>query len=125
MITLDISMPGMDGWSVLSALKTDPDLSDTPVIVLTMVDNRNLGYALGATDYLMKPVDRERLAAVLRKYSRLRDDNPILVVEDDESTRELLCAILAKDGWAVQTAENGRIALKRWRKPFPAWCCWI
>jgi PAS domain S-box-containing protein len=112
-ITLDISMPGMDGWSVLSALKSDADLSDTPVIVLTMVDSRDLGYALGATDYLMKPIDRERLAAVLRKYSRLRDNHPILVIEDDASTRELLCAILAKDGWAVQTAENGRIALKK------------
>ncbi len=112
-ITLDISMPGMDGWSVLSALKSDPDLSDTPVIVLTMVDTRDLGYALGATDYLMKPVDRQRLAAVLRKYSRLRDPQPILVVEDDESTRELLCATLAKDGWGVQSAENGRIALER------------
>ncbi len=112
-ITLDISMPGMDGWSVLSALKSDADLSDTPVIVLTMVDSRDLGYALGATDYLMKPIDRERLAAVLRKYTRLRENNPILVVEDDASTRELLCAILAKDGWAVQTAENGRIALNK------------
>jgi len=112
-ITLDISMPGMDGWSVLSALKSDADLSDTPVIVLTMVDSRDLGYALGATDYLMKPIDRERLEAVLRKYTRLRENNPILVVEDDASTRELLCAILAKDGWAVQTAENGRIALNK------------
>jgi CheY-like chemotaxis protein len=111
-ITLDIAMPGMDGWSVLSALKSDPELSDTPVIVLTMVDTRNLGYALGATDYLMKPIDRERLAAVLRKYSRLRDSNPILVIEDDANTRELLCAILAKDGWAVRTAENGKIAMK-------------
>jgi len=112
-ITLDVAMPGMDGWSVLSALKSDADLSDTPVIVLTMVDSRNLGYALGATDYLMKPIDRGRLAGVLRKYSRLRGDTPILVVEDDQSTRELLCAILAKDGWAVQTAENGRIALNK------------
>ena len=111
-ITLDIAMPGMDGWSVLSALKNDPDLCDTPVVILTMVDNKNLGYALGATEYLMKPVHRERLAAVLRKYSRLRCD-PILVVEDDPNTRDLLRLILAKDGWSVQTAENGLIALER------------
>jgi PAS domain S-box-containing protein len=111
LITLDISMPGMDGWSVLSALKTDADLSDTPVIVLTMVDDRKLGYALGAADYLIKPIDRLRLAAVLRKYSPLRNKSPILVVEDDASTRELLCAGLAKDGWAVETAENGRVAM--------------
>jgi PAS domain S-box-containing protein len=112
-ITLDVSMPGMDGWSVLSALKTDADLRDTPVILLTMVEDRQLGYALGAAEYLMMPLDRERLAAVLRKHSHLRDTNPILVVEDDPITRELLCASLAKAGWAVQTAENGRLALKK------------
>ena len=111
-ITLDIAMPGMDGWSVLAALKNDPDLADTPVIVLTMVDNKNLGYALGAMEYLMKPIDRERLGAVLRKYSRL-SHTPILVVEDDASTRDLLRAVLSKDGWTVQTAENGRIALEQ------------
>ncbi len=111
-ITLDIAMPEMDGWSVLSALKNDPGLGDIPVVILTMVDNKNLGYALGATEYLMKPIDRERLAAVLRKYSRLRCD-PILVVEDDPNTRDLLRLILTKDGWSVQTAENGLIALER------------
>jgi signal transduction histidine kinase/DNA-binding response OmpR family regulator len=112
-ITLDISMPGRDGWSVLTALKSDADLSDTPVIVLTMVDERNLGYALGATDYLMKPVARERLAAVIRKYGGLRGENPILVVEDDALTRELICATLSRDGWSVQTARNGREALEK------------
>src|SRR5204863_9405579 len=69
-ITLDVMMPGMDGWAVLSALKADPTLADIPVIMLTMVDDRNLGYALGASDYLTKPVDRERLIAVLRRYRR-------------------------------------------------------
>jgi CheY-like chemotaxis protein len=111
-ITLDIAMPGMDGWSVLSALKNDPDISESPVVILTMADNKNLGFALGATEYLMKPIDRDRMAAVLRKYSRLSRD-PILVVEDDPNTRDLLRSILTKDGWSVQTAENGRIALDR------------
>ena len=60
-------MPGMDGWAVLSALKADPELADIPVIMLTIVDDRNLGYALGASDYLTKPIDRERLAAVLKQ----------------------------------------------------------
>ena len=117
-ITLDIAMPGMDGWSVLSALKNDPELNDIPIVILTMTDNKNLGYALGATEYLMKPIDRERLAAVLRKYSRLRHD-PILVVEDDPNTRDLLRAILTKDGWNVQTAENGRVALENVRSFHP------
>jgi CheY-like chemotaxis protein/anti-sigma regulatory factor (Ser/Thr protein kinase) len=111
-ITLDIAMPGMDGWSVLSMLKNDPDLRETPIVILTMADNKNLGFALGATEYLMKPIDRERLAAVLRKYSRLSRD-PILVVEDDVNTRDLLRSVLTRDGWTVQTAENGRIALEK------------
>jgi signal transduction histidine kinase/CheY-like chemotaxis protein len=109
-ITLDVAMPGMDGWSVLSVLKHDPELHEIPVVILTMSDNKSLGYALGATEYLMKPIDRDRMAAVLRKYSRL-SHNPILVVEDDPNTRDLLRSILTKDGWTVQTAENGRIAL--------------
>ena len=117
-ITLDIAMPGMDGWSVLSALKDDPDLRETPVVILTMVDNKNLGYALGATQYLMKPIDRERLVAVLRKYSRLSHD-PILVVDDDANTRDLLRSILTKDGWNIQTAENGRVALEKVRSTRP------
>jgi CheY-like chemotaxis protein len=110
-ITLDIAMPGMDGWSVLSALKDDSDLREIPVVILTMADNKNLGYALGATQYLMKPIDRERMASVLRKYSRLSHD-PILVVDDDVDTRDLLRTILTKDGWNVQAVENGRVAIE-------------
>jgi signal transduction histidine kinase/CheY-like chemotaxis protein len=117
-ITLDIAMPGMDGWSVLSALKNDPDLREIPVVILTMADNKDLGYALGVTEYLLKPIDRERLAAVLRKFSRL-SHNPILVVEDDPNTRDLLRSILTKDGWSVQTADNGRVALGIVRKTRP------
>ena len=59
-ITLDVMMPGMDGWAVLTALKADAELADIPVIMLTIVDDKNLGYALGAADYLTKPVDRDR-----------------------------------------------------------------
>ena len=61
MITLDVLMPGMDGWAVLAALKADPRLADIPVIMLTIVEDKNLGYALGAADYLVKPLDRDRL----------------------------------------------------------------
>ena len=69
-ILLDVQMPTMDGWTVLQQLKADPRLKDIPVVLVTMMDQKNLGFSLGANDYLMKPVDRERVAAVLRKYRR-------------------------------------------------------
>jgi len=115
-ITLDVMMPGMDGWAVLSALKADPDVAGIPVIMLTIVDERNLGYALGASDYLTKPIDRERLVAVLKKY---RHDLPILVVDDDVGLRELLRRILESEGYTVREAENGRAALERVREAPP------
>jgi GAF domain-containing protein/CheY-like chemotaxis protein len=109
-ITLDVMMPGMDGWAVLSALKADPDVADIPVIMLTIVDDRNLGYALGASDYLTKPIDRERLVAVLKQHRR---DRPVLVVDDDAEVRQLLRRMLEPEGFAVVEAENGRVALER------------
>ncbi len=69
-ITLDVIMPGLDGWSVLNALKSDPDLAETPVILLTITDNKSMGYALGASDYLTKPIERDRLVATLKKYRK-------------------------------------------------------
>jgi CheY-like chemotaxis protein len=111
-ITLDVTMPGMDGWTVLSSLKADRELADIPVIMLTMIDDRTTGYALGAAEYMTKPVDRDRLGALLRKYGRLRH-RPVLVVEDDPDTRHLLQGALQKEGWNMQVAENGRVALER------------
>ncbi|HLK65280.1 MAG TPA: response regulator [Bryobacteraceae bacterium] len=111
-ITLDVAMPRMDGWSVLSALKADPGLHDIPVIMLTMVDNKSMGYALGAAEYMMKPINRERLISVIRKYGSKHGQVPVLVVEDDPDTRYILKNTLEKDGWQVQTAANGRIALE-------------
>jgi len=70
-ITLDVIMPGLDGWSVLTALKADPDLADTPVILLTITDNKSMGYALGAAECLTKPIERDRLLAMLEKHVKL------------------------------------------------------
>ncbi|MBI3977725.1 MAG: response regulator, partial [Chloroflexi bacterium] len=112
-ITLDVIMPNMDGWSVLAALKADAALADIPVIMLTIVDEKNRGYALGASDYLAKPIERDRLAAVLKRYRQAAGARPALVVEDDPSTREMLRRLLEREGWTVAEAANGRIGLDR------------
>ena len=111
-ITLDVMMPDMDGWSVLAALKTDADLRDIPVVMLTMVDDPERGFTLGAADYATKPVDRTRLAQLLKKYTCPHPPCPVLLVEDDPATREVTRAILEKEGWKVSVAENGRMALE-------------
>jgi CheY-like chemotaxis protein len=82
-ITLDVMMPGMDGWAVLTALKADPDIADIPVIMLTIVDDRNMGFALGAADYFTKPIDWKRFSATLKKHRSSSDFHPALIVEDD------------------------------------------
>jgi len=111
-ITLDVMMPGMDGWTVLSSLKSDPDLAKIPVIMLTIVDEKNRGYSLGAADYLTKPIERERLTAVLMRY-RKTTKNEALVIEDDPDSREVLTRLMESDGWKVAQAANGLEALAR------------
>ena len=114
-ITLDVLMPQLNGWSVLSRLKADPDLAEIPVVVLTIVDDKDLGFTLGASDYVTKPVDFKRLAALLLKYRPISASSApighVLVVEDDLATREMFQRILSKEGWSVATAENGLAAL--------------
>jgi len=112
-ITLDVMMPGLDGWTVLSSLKVDAETRDIPVVLVTIVDNKTRGYALGASDYLTKPIDRDRLTNVLGKYRCDRLPCTVLVVEDDGPTREMFRRMLSKEGWGVIEAENGRVALER------------
>jgi PAS domain S-box-containing protein len=119
-ITLDVMMPKMDGWSVLSALKADPELADIPVIMFTVVDDKNLGYSLGASDYLTKPIDRERLVSVIRQHTKAPAPGRVLLVEDDANMRDLLRRMLEKEGWAVAEAKNGRVALERIAEEEPA-----
>jgi CheY-like chemotaxis protein len=112
-ITLDVMMPDVDGWSVLTALRQDAELADIPVIMITIVDEHRRGIALGAAGYLTKPIDRERLSAVLRRCLPGRAARPVLIVEDDAATRELLRRPLEQEGWTVAEAGNGRAALER------------
>jgi CheY-like chemotaxis protein len=105
-------MPDMDGWSVLAALKADADLRDIPVIMLTMVDDPERGFTLGSSDYATKPVNRQRLSQMLKKYTCPSPPCPVLVVDDDPSARLLTRAILEKEGWSVSEAVNGIEALR-------------
>ncbi len=108
-ITLDILMPKPDGWDVLSALKADAELVDIPVVIVTMAPDRGIGLSLGAVDVLTKPVDRARLTALIHRVARR--EGPVLVVEDDADTREMMRHTIAKLGLAVAEAANGRRAL--------------
>jgi CheY-like chemotaxis protein len=111
-ITLDVLMQGMDGWSVLNALKADHDLARIPVIMLSVMDSRNYGFLLGATEYLSKPVDRAKLVEVLSRYHRHGIAGSALLVEDDEHARRVVAGALRSEGWKVDEAENGRQALE-------------
>lgn len=111
-ITLDVLMPGMDGWHVLEALKSDPGMAGIPIIMCTIVDNHEYGFALGANDYLTKPIDRNRLLQVLRNFYT-SPKSRVLLVDDDPDTRALMELTLIKAGWSVNNAENGRAALAR------------
>ncbi len=118
-ITLDVMMPGMDGWAVLTVLKADPATADIPVVMLTVVDDRNLGFALGAADYLIKPIEWERLMAVLEKHRPRLNGSRVLVVEDDPSAREMFRRAAEGHGWTVVEAENGRVGLERVSEAVP------
>src|SRR5262249_37433339 len=108
---LDVLMPGVDGWTVLQSLKRDPALVDIPVVLVTITDDQQMGFALGASDYLAKPIDWTRLITVLNRYRKVEVNPSLLVVEDDAATRQLLERQLLKAGWSVQTAGNGKEAL--------------
>ena len=119
LITLDVMMPSMDGWAVLSALKTDPATADIPVVMLTMVEDRPMGYALGATEYVTKPVQKSRvLEAITRCVGHKSDD--ILIVEDDAMAADIVMRTVQADGRRCRHARNGREALAMIHESRPA-----
>jgi len=118
-ITLDVMMPSMDGWAVLKALKADPATAGIPVIMLTIVDDKQMGFALGAADYFTKPIDFQRLHQVLERYRKSTGPQRVLVIEDDASMREMLRRTLEKDGWQVAEAQNGKAGLEKLNGSLP------
>ncbi|MDQ1514848.1 MAG: hypothetical protein QOE80_678, partial [Actinomycetota bacterium] len=108
-ITLDLALPSLEGWSLLTALKADPTVSDVPVIVLLTMESGD-PVALGAADYLTKPVEPGRLAAVLRAHC-LDRAAPVLLVEDDAATRAMVRRMLEREGLPIAEAVNGRDGL--------------
>jgi signal transduction histidine kinase/CheY-like chemotaxis protein len=118
-ITLDVLMPYMDGWSVLSALKQDPDLASIPVVMVTITDDKNLGFSLGAVEYLRKPVRQGQLLSVIAIHARDKVPGSVLIVEDDSDTREVVRRTLEKGGWGVEEAENGKIGLAKLEEMTP------
>jgi adenylate cyclase len=118
-ITLDVMMPDIDGWTVLSALRGDPHLADIPVVMATIVDEPRQGATLGAVGYLTKPIDRDRLVDLMRRFRAPAGPTRVLVVDDDAMQRERIRSWLEPQHWLLTEAENGRIALDRLREGQP------
>ncbi|MBE9222346.1 response regulator [Cyanobacterium stanieri LEGE 03274] len=117
-IILDVIMPKMDGWSVLTELKADPDLNHIPVIMATIVSDRSIGYTLGATDYITKPLNQVKLRNILNKYQSA-SENIVMVVDDDEGTRRMMRRLLEKENWQVIEAEDGEDGIKKIKTKIP------
>ena len=111
-ITLDILMPEMDGWSVLRTLKADPKVSDIPVIMASILDEKNKGFSLGAADFLSKPVQKEYLMKSIRNLIGDKENLKICLIEDDDSLRFTIKEILEKQGIKIIEAENGKLGMK-------------
>ncbi|HTH94945.1 MAG TPA: response regulator [Rhodocyclaceae bacterium] len=109
-VTLDVMMPKVDGWSLLGIMKSEPVLQGIPVIMLTIVDDRNLGFSLGASEFMTKPIDRARLLGLIKQFSHA--NSVVLVVDDDADVREIVRQAITSEGLVAAEAENGRRALE-------------
>jgi adenylate cyclase len=118
-ITLDVIMPDLDGWSVLAALRQDSELAHIPVIMVTILDQQCRAVALGAAGYLTKPMDREQLHRLVDRFREPAQPTRVLLVEDDAFQRERMRSWLESQQWIVQEAANGREALDRLQQGKP------
>jgi CheY-like chemotaxis protein len=112
-ILLDVLMPGLDGWAILGQLRADAEVAEIPIVMISILREKQLGLALGASEYLTKPIDRAHLRRTLARYRTSAGDGPVLVVEDDAESRRVLVNALQREGFTVDEAEDGRAALAR------------
>ncbi len=110
-VLLDIEMPNVDGWQMLQSLRADPVLSDIPVIMISVLHERSVGFAMGADDYLVKPIDRAELKRVLERFNGRSGRARVLLVDDDPETRGWMAALLAREGWSTVMAVDGQDAI--------------
>src|SRR5262249_52941379 len=113
-----VMMPDLDGWTVLAAIKGDPALASTPVVLMSIIDEKNRGYALGAADYLVKPVERSKLVATLTGICGASGGR-VLLVDDDDLIRRGVRQALEPIGWKVSEAQNGEVAFESLRGARP------
>jgi CheY-like chemotaxis protein len=119
-IVLDVVTPDLDGWTMLRMLKTDPQLCDIPVILVTVLGDRDMGFALGAAEHLTKPINPRELLRLLARVQCSRTVPDVLIVDDDRATRDVLRRTLVKEGWTVREAANGAEGLEQLAKAAPA-----
>jgi signal transduction histidine kinase/CheY-like chemotaxis protein/HAMP domain-containing protein len=119
-IILDVIMPDVDGWTVLRSLKSDRELSDVPVILVTVLGDREMGIALGAAEHLSKPIDPAELLSTLHRICPGVERPQVLIVDDDSATRDVLRRTLGKEGWIVREANNGQEGLAELARARPA-----
>ena len=119
-ILLDVILTDMSGWQVLTYVKSQPHLVHIPVIMLTMINEKNTAYSLGATSYLSKPIDREELTATVNKCVRKAGQDSVLVIDDDADARKLARLVLENEGYSVIEAENGYLGLMRVAERIPS-----
>lgn len=120
-IVLDVMTEEGKGWNLLSTLKDAPELNHIPIITLSLLEDKSIGYSVGAAEYLIKPLDYNKLATVISKYHANIDVSvPAMIVEDDMITREMAARVLENHGWLVEQAENGRVALELVKQKPPA-----
>ena len=120
LITLDIIMPSKDGWDVLKELMASPDVSEIPVVMVTIMGDKDMGYALGASDFLTKPIESAALLKVVNRHRYGEGKTEVLIVDDDQATRKMLRRVMEKQGWSVFEAVDGQDALAQLRNFRPS-----